>query len=546
MKEFVAAIQGSATVAAGCLAAGWLLLRLLRLRLSTAERIGLSLPFGGLVCSVLFALLLAAGQLRRSVITVVCLLLAAAAVAFARRVESAKLDSSPWYWPALAAAASLVFGVVCFLNGAAPDITPPSTAVALDQAALAWLKFPLPPIADWSAATPLWGAAFAIGRHSAVSLLHVFFFYGFAALIYGAVRRWLGAAAATLAAILVITNPGLGAVAADTGTEILLLSTLGAACVIAGVAWQEDKRLLLLAALPMVAFTAHLARDPQASWFRGFLFDLIPGPWLVVPLLAVSCGWLFRGNTASVLLIIGFATLTSWPRITRMLAHTEKQIAATASPRVVFRSEPAHEYLARRLPGYVEARFLDEKTPAGAVILIEPRIARSWTSRQTIPGPAWQSMVRTTFEGDDMPDREERMRVEPVSRRSYALPNSVLVTEIRFYREGIELERSARWRVRCPEAFDNSPITGCKGPIEVDFAVDAVFDEVRILGKRGKPVRPPQGLREFMRIEWKRLGVTHILTAPQGDIEDEFLRNLPYWRLTEIGERNGSRLFRLD
>ena len=81
------------------------------------------------------------------------------------------------------------------------------------------------------------------------------------------------------------------------------------------VAWKTAQPRLWFAAAICAAYAGWLARDPQAEWFRGFLFGFIPGPWLVVPMLAIFCAWLFRDNTASALLIVLFACLTSWPRI---------------------------------------------------------------------------------------------------------------------------------------------------------------------------------------------------------------------------------------
>lgn len=546
MKELISVLQGAFTTFAGCAAAGFLVLGALRARLQPAERFGLSVAVGAPFYSLLLGLLLASGQLRRTNSAILALLLVAAAVWRAAKLPAQAAQSGRWYLRLLLWMASLAFGAVWFMNAAAPDITPPGASPALEQAATLWARHPLPPGDQWSAALPLWLAAFTAGRQSACSVLHLLFLFSLAALVHGSVRRWLGTNAAFAAALLVITNPGLGAVAADAGTEALLLLQACAAIALLLLVWKDGQRHLWRVALPCAAFALLLARDPQAQWFRGFLFELVPGPWLVVPALAVAAGWLLRDNIASVLLIAVFACLTSWPRNARALAPSVKKIAMSASPRLVLRQDGVDGWLQQHLPGYIEARFLDERTPAGSIIVLEPAIARAWTSRRVLPAPASLVLPQSAYDDRFVSDREERIRVQPTPRSSFSLPNRARVAEVRFFLRGAEVPRQPSWRVSCPAAFDNSPVTFCDSDLRARFAEPIAFDEILLFGKRGRPARPARGLRGSVRTEWKRLGVTHILASRDSDLFDELSRRSPYWHVAEIGERNGSHLFRLE
>jgi hypothetical protein len=477
---------------------------------------------------------------------VTALLLATAAWMVRDRLQKESAETGTWWWRAMVVFGVAAFGVVWGLNALAPDTTPPGMSPALEQAAANWAGLPLHPHAQVSAGAPLWGAAFAAGRHSACALLHVLCLLALTAVLYGSMRRWVGSVAASVTALLTVSNPGLGAVAAESGTEVLLLLTLAGGLAFAGLgAWSGQPRMFLPALLTL-SHAALLIRDPQAEWFRGFLFGFLPGPWLMAPLLAACAGWLFHANQASAILIAVFACLTSWPRITRMLAPSTTKIAMSANPRLAIQRQGVGEFLSKHLRGYEEARFLDESTPPGSRILVEPPIAWAWTQRETVPFAYWRPLAFAAFDDEFLPDREERLPVERRPRKSWSVENQAWVAEVLFFREGNKVERQAGWRVRCPEAFDNNPMTACQGRLEARFPEDLIFDEVRLRGKRGEPAPLPRGRRAAVRMEWKRQGVTHLLAAKDSDWLDELQRHLPYWHVTELGERNGARLFRLE
>lgn len=546
MRETLSVLQGGVAAFAGSVAAGWIVLALLRARLQGVERFGLAAALGAGVYSTLLLPLFSMGQLRRSVATGLAAALVAGAVLLRKRVRQEDAQRGPWWWCVLTLSVSVLFTVVWSLNALAPDLTPPGMSPALEQASVLWAQHKLQPGEPLSAASPPWTAAFAAGRHSACSLLHVLMLCALAALAYGTGRRWLDVAGGSVAALLLISNPGLGAAASDAGTEVFLLLEACAAAAFVALAWKTAQPRLYAAAAVTGVMAGLLALDPQAEWFRGFLFGFVPGPWIVVPVLAALCAWLFHSSTASALLIVGFACLTSWPRITRMLAPSQTKIVMSANPGLALERKGVEEYLAKNLPGYTEARFLDEQTAEGSKILVEPKIARAWTKREVVTAEYWMPLALASFEDEYMPDREERIQVGAGPRTSYKLANGEWVAEVRFYRRGVETPRKQHWRVRCAQAFDNNPVTACREDIEVSFGEKTEFDEVRLQGKRGRPVRPPQGLRAAIVQEWKRQGVTHILAAHGGDLEDELIRHMPYWHVAELGERNGARLFRLE
>lgn len=547
MKEVISAVQAALVMTAGCAGAGWLLLGWLNARVQRGERAALAAVTGTPVFSLLLVGLLAAGQLRRGTVT----LLAAALVLLAwwrrNRVLTLPAASGPWIWRALGTLAFLVYGIVTFLNGIAPDTTPPGANPALEQAARLAAHLPWQQGGPPSAAFPLWAAAFSIGRHSGVSLTHTAFFWLLSLTVFGAVRRWMGSVAAALALVLIAANPGLGAVATHSGTEVLLLALAAGAVACSLLAWRDQQPAFWAPAALCAAFALALFRDPQAVWFRGFLFHLIPGPWLLVPVLAVVYAWVFHKNHASAALVILFAGLTGWPRIAWMLAPGPMgPVVPIPSTRAAFRKISSEEWLAKRLPGYIEARFLEKETPPGSYILAEAQVAPAWITRRVALRPEWYALASAAFQPDAMPTREEVIALPLEPRREFSITRGNGIFEVRFFRQGVEVPRLDTWRVLCPFAFDNNPVTRCSGQAAVRFGAPVEFDEVKLLGRTGQAVAPPRALREWVRRAWKQQGVTHIFTARESELQDEFQRNLPYWRLQDLGESHGARLYRVE
>lgn len=543
MKELISILQGGLFPFLACIASGLLVLRWLLVRLQPIERFGLAAALGATTYSLLLLPLLEMGELRRGVSTALSLGVVLAGILFARPFTNEAAPSGPRFWTALSCVGSLLFFSVWLLNALAPVLT---SSVALEQAAAMANRGFIPDVERLSAASPLWLAAFAIGRHAACSLLNTLFLASLAALVYGSVRRWMGAPAAAIAGLLLITNPGLGAIATHAGSELLLLLLATAAIAFLLLAWHSRQPGLAVAAALTATHAMILARDPQAEFFRGFLFALLPGPWLVLPLACALVAWLFRGHPASAMLLLGFAFLTSWPRVTRMLAPPGPPTVLIPNPKLALRQAGAEAYRRSQLPGYLEARLLDEFTLVNSKILAEPTVALSWTSREVIPAAHWLHSARTAYDDAYRPDHEERINLPQEPRATWTRDNDALVTEARFYHRGQEVSRHPSWKVSCAEAFDHNPGTGCRQNITVHFGRDTLFDQVRLTGQRGDPIALPTGLREALYQHWKRQRVTHILALENQDLADQLSRHSAYWHVKDVGGRDGLRLFRLE
>jgi hypothetical protein len=299
-------------------------------------------------------------------------------------------------------------------------------------------------------------------------------------------------------------------------------------------------------------------------------------------------------------IVLAHAVL-SWPSVVPAYAHPYSWRIDGIRWKAALRIESEEEFLSRRFPSYSVARLLEEQVPEGEKILTFRQVAESYTSRETLVAyqGAWNEVLGdmlwtpqnpaahpTRLIRFDFPAKPYRkLRVVQTASNS---PEHWSITELRVFRDGEELPRADRWRLRAQpnpwdvqRAFDNSPATRWRSwqPIsdgmfvELDFATEEQVDAVMIQatadqwnirlrlegGREGSDWEtiseeftetnlssPPAGLRRMVAEELKRAGVRYLLVSETDFGKEDYARRPRSWNLTLLGEAAGARLYRLD
>jgi hypothetical protein len=294
--------------------------------------------------------------------------------------------------------------------------------------------------------------------------------------------------------------------------------------------------LVLLPALPAA----------PAATFPGFLFLPFARLPFAVPLAAIAGAVLLAPYRTILGLVAVFHLITSWPDVTGLVAP-ESLARFIPIPFAEATTSDRDGWLAVHLPGYIQARLLDERTPPSAVIGASVPLPLAWTARRVLPLAPFTDLLETAAYPERQPARLETRRFSPRTGRQFSVPLSAPAAEIRLYHQGVEIPRSPAWLVRCPEAFDNSVLTFCTAAsAEIDFRKPSTVDEIRILGRRGVAVEMPKGLRRAAVDELKRAGFTHILVAAPSLLAGDLARNAVFWGIHPAGERDNATLYVLD
>lgn len=582
MKAFLAAILGGTVPLIAVSAAGILILNLLRIRRRSDEMFPLALVLGSPLCAALHFALFRAGATRRGHFYAFSAVLLAAALAFAywqRRQRSPRSTNrfsntagkhsrtlverglpgppmTPWSrlsscLPVLLLAAIMsVSGWTYILAAAGPDTTPSPVDSSLAQAA-AMLHLPHA-VAPPSLTALLFLAPVRLGGPSAAAVFHLGCLFALALLCAAAARHvsslWLDARSADwayfAAGSLVFVSPALALAACDARMEIIGILGLAAGLYLATLAATGRAPSLAFAALLTIPLVpAAFTRSPA---FSGFLFLPLSGAWFAIPLAAVAAAVLIAKYRAVLALAVAFHLATSWTGAARLLAPPGLALMedmtweeATIPDR--------DSYLASHLPGYIEARFLDESTHPGARIAFGTPLARAWTTRAVVPFDNWAPLLEASSGAAPRADRIETRRFSALTGRFLPVALSSPAAEIRLFHKGAEIARQSHWRVRCAEAFDNALLTLCAAAAaEIDFHAPVTVDEIRIHGFRGVAAFWPPGMRRAAIDEMKRAGITHIFLQDRHKLTNELYRNAQYWGLHEAGERAGAHLYALD
>ena len=541
MRQLLAALYGGLVPFAALTAAGLLALRILRLPLLRGEAFPLAVALGAPLFALASVLLHYAGIARRGVFFALAALLVLAALRWHPKPSGPRL---PLICTLPLAAVFAAFLFLYIPSAAGPDTTPPPFDRSL-AAALRAARLPDLPSALLLAPTRLAGPSAAAVFHLCFLAVLSLFAAAFArrlAVLYqsepSANRAWL------LAAALVFASTPLALAACDARTDLACLLSLTAGLFLAYLAVRE--RCTRAAAASAVAFTLILALPGPNPAFAGFLFLPFAKFPFAIPLAAIAAAVLLAPYRTILALVAAFHIITSWPAVTEVLAP--KSLARfTPIPWSEAATPDRDAYLAVHLPGYIPARFLDETTHPAAVIASLEQLPLAWTARRFLPLAPFMPLLETAADLARQPSRLETRRFSPLTGPTLPIPLASPAAEIRFYFKGGEVPRSPAWRVRCPEAFDNSVLTVCTAAYaEVDFQRPVTVDEIRILGQQGVPVPPQSGLRRAAIQELRRAGITHILIAGSHPLDGDLTRNARFWGIRDSGDRAGSHLYALD
>lgn len=477
-------------------ALGLIVLRALRIQLDWNERWGASMACGLPLVVLLVHGLAAVHGLRRGLLQLLAAGLCGLAFWLTRNGVSEAARVHPVTW--LPAAPFLIWAL---LQAVGPDSTPVGEDAALSAAhrLVSGLAE-----AGWDAGA-VYAVPYLIGRHSAVALFHASLLLPLAA---GLGRfGWL-------AVLLAVANPALLSFGARGGCAVAFSLSAFAAVGLGALAFHRRQWRYVPTALA-AATGAWLCWPGPLDSFTGFVF--LKSPWWLAPFLAIGAAWLVSPFRSAAAVLAIFAALTGWPTVTSQIAPKEARPTGQT--------------------GFVEARFL-EVLPRGAVVLSDVPMPGAWVPRRLAP-PEWLGYARRVAAAQwgvrTLPFRTGR-------DGEASLPG--FLGEVLVYSQGKEIPRSPRWRVWPPEAFDGLPFTGAQGPIRIDTGGDAVEVELRIIGDQGELWVPPVGLRRNVVQEWKRRGVTHVLTHDPLLIA-ELTYQGEFWGVSAQGERNGAWLYEL-
>jgi hypothetical protein len=347
-------------------------------------------------------------------------------------------------------------------------------------------------------------------------------------------------------------------------------------------------------------------REGRRLLFAALLF--LPGYWsnyggrFLIPLLpfvATALGLALEKTPGALPSLMGFHLIFSWYTVATVYADpTAWRIRETPLRPALGRD--VDQYIQRREPGYLIARMLDAFTPPGSVIFAIDAIPQAFTTRRVVVGyesgigrsllqALWTPVnpvlqPRMQFRFPFFHQQVRGLRVKQVGPPAYS---EWWVHEFRIFNAGQEVQRRPEWRIRAnpnpwevQKAFDGSYVTKWAAGetvkpgmmIEVTFPQPLMADEVVLEAQDGQsvklqveglddegewsPLTAPEferrinpelpGLRHAAMEEFKARGVRYFLIKDDGYGAMDFWANAVAWGITEIGESNGTRLYRIN
>jgi hypothetical protein len=312
-------LLGFLACAAASLALGTAAVRVLRLPLNRLECLCLGYVLGSPLTSALTLALASLWVARKGVflaIGVLSITLLWRQMPWFRTLKPAPLDSIPGFFKVLLAAAWIVYGLMYFRFALSPETSFDGMSYHLGLVNLWNHAHGLLRVNDMYAALPsgmemLFLFAFAIGRHSAATLVHFSFLMLLPVLmvLYG-VRFGLTRGAAPFAAIAVFVTPMVGWDGSVAYNDIALTavgfaavyflrmwrgdksaSSLTAACLLAGfaAAIKYTGGFLFLFVIATVVW--ELRRESRAKLARTILAAAALGALIPAPYLVRNCIW---------------------------------------------------------------------------------------------------------------------------------------------------------------------------------------------------------------------------------------------------------------
>jgi hypothetical protein len=360
--------------------------------------------------------------------------------------------------------------------------------------------------------------------------------------------------------------------------------------------------IFLLAPLAVLALFRREGRQLllAALVFGATYFSNIGARFLIPPLpfVALSLALVWSAVPALAVAMVFVHAALSWPSIVPKYAREDAWRLRGVPWREALRVRSEDSYLERRLPDYGVDRMIEAHTAPGSTVLTLNPIPEAYTSRRILVEyesaanqvsarilrtgavPEYAPTLRLRF-----PFPRERLRAIRVEQTNTAA-DLWNIHELRIFDGARELPRQAQWRLRArptpwgiQDAFDNSLVTfWISGEslhpgmfVAVDFGeaqqADAVQIETapnqwqarlqlegqgtdgswKLLAAAPQPTEEarPLGLRPAVAAELKRRGIDYILLFDKDLGADDLRRNTEQWRIRQVGEYKGARLYQL-
>lgn len=338
------------------------------------------------------------------------------------------------------------------------------------------------------------------------------------------------------------------------------------------------RQLLLAAAIFLIPYVNNIGTRflmpsaPFAALALGLTVDAVP--LLAAAVAILSC-------------------FLSWPQVSRLYVNQYAWEIEQSNWAAALRRIPEEEYIRARVGDYELGKEMERRVPASEPVLSPAMGNQAYQSRNIIVpyqsafgGKLYDTLFRAATPG-----------MSPVLERSFQFPEREtrrlrltiaksgrpwVISELRVYDHGRELNRDPRWRLRASvipwdiqRAFDNSPVTVWSSDIavrpgtfvQIDFGRAERIDRVTLscptdnwddsiqVECDGQPIAARQEDREVpwplrMRraaIEELEANGIHWMVFRDGDLlaGDLLTRHLQ-WGITQAAFSNGYRLWRLD
>ncbi len=350
---------------------------------------------------------------------------------------------------------------------------------------------------------------------------------------------------------------------------------------------QAGRQLLLAALVFGLTYPANLG--------TRFLIPALPFASLALGVAIADWRW-----AAPVLL--AFHAYTCWPTHIKRWADPYGMRIDRFPWKAALRWEREENYLKRVMPAIEVAQMVDQKTPPGAKVLAFGSPPESYSERDylvcytgalnqnlcdglmAVQTPAWQPTRRWVFRFPEQAVR--RIRVVQAARTSNS-DEYWQINELRVYRGAAEIPREPHWRLRAHPnpwevtlAFDNNPMTRWRSwkplaPgmfVELDFNSTVAIDSLTIDSVPEQPsarmwieawlgdgrqaplgdatqagdILPPANMRRWAAAEIRWSGIEYLLINDSDWVAKDVRMFANEYGITEVGEKQGSRLYRID
>lgn len=326
-------------------------------------------------------------------------------------------------------------------------------------------------------------------------------------------------------------------------------------------------------------------------------------PWLgnigtrflmpVAPFVALGLGLVFDAFPPLAAVLIVVHTVLSWPPVIPRYAEQYSWRIERSNWKYALRIASEEEYLRANIPDYDIGLALNRLVPANQRVLSPAMGNQAYQSREIVV--PYQSVFGSQLY--DVMFRATTEDMRPALRHTFSFPardvrrlrvvltkggSAWIVSEVRLFHQGRELERDAKWRLRASahpwqvqRAFDNSPLTvwtsdrrGAPGmfleidlgkpqradkvtvdvPLNLDWATMRLEGDGALLAAASVTEASPwpSRMRRAAAEELKSNGIAWLVFKDGELLAEDLLTHQPQWGITQAAVSNGYRLWHLD